>query len=143
MKRIALGLFAVLLALAPVRAQVNTVWPAPQGAQTIPITVSATGTTTGVTITLPAVSGKTTYICGMVATSAGSGTASVVNLTVSGLPNTLNFTYIYVSSGQGLLGWAIPNCIPASAPNTAIVITLPAGGVTTTQTALSAWGYQN
>lgn len=133
---------AIALVATLARGQVPTVWPAPQGAQTIPLEVSSTGTTGAITATLAAASGKTTYICGMVVTSGGTTAATSGDLTVTGLTNTLHFLYVFVSSGQGLLGWAVPNCLPASATNTAIVVNVPAGGAGTT-VAVSAWGYQN
>lgn len=112
----------------------------PAGAQ--PVTASATGTTAAVAATLAASPVRTTYICGFVMTSGGTTAAAVGNATVAGtIGGTLNFTYVDVSTGQGLLGVAFPQCIPGSALNTAIVVTMPAGGAGTVA-AVSAWGYQ-
>jgi hypothetical protein len=112
----------------------------PTGAQ--PVTNSAAGTTAAVVATLPASAIATTYICGFVMSSGGTTAALVGNATVTGtLGGTLNFTYVDVSAGQGLLGVAFPQCIPGSAVNTAIVVTMPAGGAGTVA-AVSAWGYQ-
>jgi hypothetical protein len=102
----------------------------PAGAQ--PITGSATGTTGAIAATLAASVARTTYICGFVMTSGGTTTAIVGNATVTGtIGGTLNFAYVAVSSGQGLFGVAFPQCIPGSAINTALVVTMPAGGVGT------------
>lgn len=114
--------------------------PYPTGAT--PITASATGTTAATAATLAAVSGKTTYICGFTitatATAAVAGAATVTG-TKTG---TLNFIQ---SVGAATLGQVLSQNfsppIPASANNTAIVITSLAAG-TGGSTAVSAWGYQ-
>jgi hypothetical protein len=107
-----------------------------------PIANSATGTTGATSATLAAASGVTTYICGFVITSGGTGMALVGNATVVGtIGGTLNFTYVDVSSGQGLLGVAFPLCLPATGQNVSIVVTAPAGGASTV-VAVTAWGFQ-
>jgi len=108
----------------------------------INVTASVTATTGSFNASLPAVSGSTNYICGFVITSGGTTAAAVVNATVTGtVSGTLNYSYVFPSSGQGVLGVAFPQCIIASASNTAITVTVPAGGAGTTA-ALSVWGYQ-
>jgi hypothetical protein len=102
---------------------------------------SATGTTGSVVATLSGTSGQWTYICGFTVTSAGTTAAIAANVTVTGIASTMNFTYAFVSSGQGALGVAFPACISASAANTNIVVTVPGGGTGTT-VAVSAWGYR-
>ena len=136
-------LLALLLISAPAPSQVVTVWPAPQGAQVSPITASTTATTGAFSATLTGVANRFTYICGFVVTSAGTTTAATVNVTISGtVSGTMNFAYVFVSSGQGLLGVALPGCIVSSAQNTSITVSVPAGGTGTTG-ALSVWGYTN
>ena len=108
----------------------------------INITASAVATTGAFSAALGAVAGTTNYICGFVITSGGSGTASVVNATATGtISGTLNFAYVFPSSGQGILGVAFPQCIAATGQDTAITVSVPAGGTGTTA-ALSVWGYQ-
>ena len=108
----------------------------------INITASVTATTGSFNAALAAVSGKTNYICGFVITSGGTTSAAVVNATAAGtISGTLNFSYVFPSSGQGVLGVAFPQCIAAAAENSAITVTVPAGG-TGTNAALSVWGYQ-
>lgn len=108
----------------------------------INITASVTATTGSFNASLAAVSGRTNYICGFVITSGGTTSAAVVNATVSGtVSGTMNYSYVFPSSGQGILGVAFPQCIVASGSNTAITVTVPAGGTGTTA-ALSVWGYQ-
>lgn len=110
----------------------------------IPIVASATGTNAATTVTLPGIVGKTTFICGFSATSSNATTANGGNITVSGLvpAGTLNFAYEGPATGQGVLVVPFRPCIPASAPNTPIVITAPAAGAGSNQAA-SAWGYQS
>lgn len=106
------------------------------------ITASTTATTGAFNASLAAVFGKTNYICGFVITSGGTTAAAVVNATVAGtVSGTMNFSYVFPSSGQGVLGVAFPQCIIASASNTAITVSVPAGGTGTTA-ALSVWGYR-
>jgi hypothetical protein len=102
---------------------------------------SVTATTGDFSATLAAVPGKTQNFCGFVVTSGGTTSAAVVNVSVTGTPNVLNFAYVFPSSGQGVLGVALPQCIEASAPNTAITVSVPGGGTGTTA-ALTVWGYQ-
>jgi hypothetical protein len=136
-------LLALWLLLAPSLALAQPVQTLPVPGQVTPLTVSTTGTTAQITATLTGAVGRWTYICGFVLTSAGTTTAALGNATVAGtVSGTMNFTYSFVSSGQGLLGVAFPGCITSSAPGTNIVITLPAGGAGTT-VAISAWGYLN
>lgn len=115
----------------------------PTGAS--PVTASATGTTGATTATLPAASGKTTYLCGFSiranATAAATGNATVTG-TVSG---TLNFTQwtAPLASGIGITEPQIGSpCIPASAQNTSISIVSAAPGAGGT-VSVAAWGYQN
>lgn len=108
----------------------------------INITASTTATTGSFSSSLAAVSNKANYICGFVITSGGSSAATVVNATITGtVTGTLNYAYVFPSSGQGVLGVAFPQCIIASAQNTAITVSVPAGGTGTTA-ALSVWGYR-
>lgn len=113
----------------------------PQGAQ--PLAISAQGTTGAVAAALAASTTRLTWICGFVITSGGTSSAIVGDATVSGiLGGTLHFAYVAVSSGQGILGVAFPQCLPSSAINTAIVVTAPAAGAGTTAEDVVAWGYQ-
>lgn len=120
---------------------VNEISSYPAGA--IPVTASAVGTTAATVATLPAVAGKTTYIVGFsiraVATAAVAGNA-VVSGTVTG---SLNFTQFSQAVATGLVPveefFGYP--IPASAPNTTIVVTSAAPGVGGV-ISVTVWGYQ-
>lgn len=128
---------AFFMAAAPASAQAY--WQEnPQAT----ITASTTATSGSFSASLAAVLGKTNYICGFVITSGGTTAALVVNATVAGtVSGTMNYSYVFPSSGQGVLGVALPQCIIASASNTAITVSVPAGGAGTTA-ALSVWGYR-
>ena len=130
-------LLATLIALIIVPASAQQTRTTP-----INITASATATTGAFSTALGAVAGTTNYICGFVITSGGSSAATVVTATAAGtITGTMNFSYVFPSSGQGVLGVAFPQCIAASAQNTAITVSVPAGG-TGTNASLSVWGYQ-
>lgn len=120
---------------------VNEISSYPVGA--VPVTASAVGTTAATVATLPAVAGKTTYIVGFsiraVATAAVAGNA-VVSGTITG---SLNFTQFSQAVATGLVPveefFGYP--IPASATNTAIVVTSAAPGVGGV-ISVTVWGYQ-
>ena len=124
-------------------AQVVTVKPFPQGGQTNNLTASQAFTTGASSATLTGAAGKWTYLCGFTVTSAGTTSATLGAITITGtVSGTMTFEYAYVSSGQGILGIAFPGCISSSAINTSIVVNTPAGGAGTVG-AVNAWGYTN
>jgi hypothetical protein len=114
----------------------------PAGA--IPVANSAVGTTAAVVATLPAsTTGKTTYICGFYVSAVATG-ALAGNITVTGLLNgQQNFTTLTqaVATGINPTPFGYSPCYPASAPNTAIVVTSPAAGAGGVNSA-TAVGYQ-
>lgn len=131
-------LFTVVLAASLFAASADAM----ETTAPVNITASATATTASFSSSLAAVAGRTNYICGFVITSGGTTSAEVVNATLTGtISGTLNYAYVFPSSGQGVLGVAFPQCIIASGANTAITVTVPGGGTGTTA-ALSIWGYQ-
>lgn len=96
--------------------------------------------------TLAAAAGKNTFICGLTITAAGATAASVVSATVVGvITGTLTYTFV---APAGATVAATPlvvsfgTCVPSSALNTAIVVTLPALGAGNTNASVSAWGFQ-
>jgi hypothetical protein len=114
-----------------------------------PVTASTTGSTGAITATLPAVAGKTTYICGLYftgtnATAANPATTVTITGTIGG---TLNFGFPTLAAAA-----TVPNtipideqflpCIAASAINAPIVVNGPALGTGATLVTVSAWGYQ-
>jgi len=135
----------VLLGLAGAAlAQVALFTQIPTAGNLANITASNTFTTGTSSATLAGATGKWTYICGFVVSSAGTTAATLGNVTVTGtVSGTLNFEYSFVSAGQGILGIAFgPGCIQSSTLNTSIVVNTPAGGAGTVG-AVTAWGFTN
>lgn len=96
--------------------------------------------------TLAGVASKTTYIQGFQLTASGATAASVVSVTVTGLiSGTATYTFTFpagaTAAAQPLIV-EFPAPIPASAVNTAIVVTLPAGGSGNTNATANAQGFQ-
>lgn len=104
------------------------------------ITGNATGTTGAVVGTLAAATGKTTYICGFDVTAVG-GTAQVGPIAVAGLVGGSAVYYLASSAAGTVLPVRYTPCIPASAVNTAIIITTTADGTASAVT-VNSWGYQ-
>lgn len=142
MKKLALVLGLWLSFASASFGQVVTTAPFPQGGQTNNLVASNTFTTGTATATLTGAAGKWTYVCGFTVTSAGTTSATLGDVTVTGTIATMNFEYAFVSSGQGVFGIAFPGCISSSAVNTSIVINVPAGGAGTVG-AVTVWGYTN
>lgn len=99
---------------------------------------SAAATLTGTATT-------TVYISGFEITGSGSTTALPVTVTVAGLlGGTRSYTYSFVA---GVLVSNVPlvvafyPALPASAINTAIVVTCPAGGAGNTNNTVVAHGF--
>lgn len=96
--------------------------------------------------TLAGAAGKTTYITGFELTAGGATGAALVQATVAGvLGGTLTYIFGFpagVTTIATPLIVEFPEPIPASAANTAIVVTLPAGGTGNTNAAAVAHGFQ-
>lgn len=107
------------------------------------VTASATGTTAATAATIAATASVTNYVCGFTitadATALATGTA-VLSGTISGSLSYLQ-TIVAVTSGASVLTQNFNPCIPASAANTAIVITSAAAG-TGGNTIVNIWGYR-
>lgn len=103
------------------------------------------------TATLPAASGVTTYIEGFDLTGGGATGAGVIVGTITGLQTqtgTLTFD-VAIAAGatapmnaQGGLFVRFPTPIPASAPNTAIVVSFPTFGAGNLHACVTAYGFQ-
>lgn len=97
------------------------------------------------TATLAGVAGKTTYITGFELTGAGATGASVITGTVSGIGTTMSYDIaVPVGATVGItpLVVAFSRPIPASAVNTAIVVSFPSFGAGNTNACVSAHGFQ-
>lgn len=98
------------------------------------------------TATLAASATKTTYLCSFIITSTGSTAAAVVAPTVTGLVGgTWTLTYATVAgatlANQPLVV-TLSRCVPGSAVNTAVVVSVPSLGAGNTNTTVVAQGYQ-
>lgn len=126
---------AQVMSISPNSGATN---PYPAGA--LPVAGIGTGTTGAVVGTLAAMPNMRTYICEFDVSAIG-GTAAVSPITVAGLLGG-TFTYQLASSAGGVtLNRTFTPCIPASANNTAIVITTTADG-TASAVDVNAFGYQ-
>lgn len=107
------------------------------------------------TATLPAAAGKTTYIEGFDLTGGGATSATVITGTVTGLLaaiGTLSFDAAILAgaavpafgtTGSGsLYSVRFPTPLPASALNTAIVVSFPTFGSGNLHACVSAYGFQ-
>src|SRR6266705_3623475 len=140
MKRIIAVLLLYLGLASAALAQIVITTPL-QGSVASILTPSATFTTSTSSVTLTGAANRWTYICGFIVTSAATATPVAVTVTVAGVPTTMNFTYTFVSTGQGILGIAFPGCITSSAPNTNIVVSVPGSGGTGTVGSVTAWEF--
>lgn len=123
-------------------AQVPFQFPAPPAPRVYPLTAATSGTNTTLTAVISGNIATFDYLCGFIATSAGTSTVTVANITVTGITTPLLFIYDYPNPGQGLLGVAFPSCISAATKGQGITVTMGAGD-SVSQEALSAWGFGN
>lgn len=112
----------------------------PNGAT--PVTISAAGTTAATVATLPGAASKTTYLAGFsigsTATAAVAGTCTVAGV----VTGTMTFSQgVGAATSVILTTHSFNPPVPASAANTAIVVTSQAAG-TAGVTNVNAWGYQ-
>lgn len=138
------GTFAEVVATSPVAAA--------SGAATYPTASTPTTSSSGsvanaaAVATLAAAAGVTTYISGFEVTGGGATAASLVDVTVTGLVGgTATYTLGVVAgatlANANLLVRFNPP-IPASAVNTAIVVTVPALGAGNTKSTVVAHGFR-
>lgn len=95
--------------------------------------------------TLAGVAGKTTYISGFHVDGLGATGASTITVTITGIGTTLSYTLSIpagatVAITRLVVEFARP--IPASAPNTAIVVNVPSFGAGNTVAQAGAHGFQ-
>lgn len=97
------------------------------------------------TATLPAVANRTNFLSGFDVTAGGSTAGAVVNLTIAGLLGGTR-TYAFAAPIGAAVG-ATPLVVyfdpplPASAANTAIVVSMPSLGAGNTNACVNAEGY--
>lgn len=126
--------------------------PLPATLGAFPAGATALGASSGnvanatATATLAAAAGQTTYITGFDITGAGATAGSVVVATVTGLAGGTQSFVVAVPTGT-LLGITplvveFGQAIPASAVNTAIVVSVPAFGAGNTNACVNARGFR-
>lgn len=125
--------------------------PVSSGGGNLPATATAVSVSSGnqananAVATMAAVAAKTNYITGFQITASGATSAGVVNATVVGLlGGTATYTFTVpagATTAAQPLQVTFANPMPASAVNTAIVVTLPALGSGNTNAAVNAQGY--
>lgn len=139
-------LLAVLFA-APASAQLAC--PDPYSARGLctPITISTTGTAGATSVTIPAVAGKTAYLCAFNFTGTNATAATNGSVTVTGLiGGTVTYGYPTLAAGAAVqntppVDEGFTPCIPASNINSAIVVNGPALGTGAPLVTLTASGY--
>lgn len=96
------------------------------------------------TATLAAAANQTTYITGFTVTGAGATAGSVVLVTVTGcVGGTMTFVLaVPAGAGVGITPLVVdfPHPVPATGPNTAIVVSAPSFGAGNTNAAVVATG---
>lgn len=145
-----LAAMAAILAYAPVEAQSplngqNSQYGSNQNPQTATSGNVAAGVATA-TIAAPSGNtlGKTAYITGFTIAAGGATAGVCVNATVTGPANTLNYAFCTPTGatvGAAPLSVIFNPAVPASAPNTAIAVSLPSLGAGNTNTTVDATGY--
>lgn len=107
------------------------------------VTASATAAAAASnSVSLPGVAGQTTYINGFVCTSGVPGANQIGVVTVTGCQGgTLSFQFPETTGFGGQLIMFFPMPIPATGPNTAINVNIPAIG-SGAVTAVAAYGFQ-
>ena len=112
-----------------------------------PITASSGNVAAAVaTATMAGAASLTTHITGFQVTGAGATAGAVVSVTVTGtISGTLTYTYVSATgaavANQSLIVQFNPP-IPASAANTAIVVSCPSLGVGNTNNTVVAQGFR-
>lgn len=110
--------------------------------------IASSGTVAAATAaaSLAAATGKTTYITGFTCTGAGATAASSVSVTISGIaggtPDYIFTAPVGATVGATPLNVQFTPPIPASALNTAIVVTMPSLGAGNLAAAVTAYGFQ-
>lgn len=142
-----------LKSMLPAGVVNGTVQPGPQSGSidypvgAVPTTASSGNTANAVaTATLAGVATKTTYITGFTVSGAGATAGLPVIVTVTGvIGGTMSFIYVFEAGalvGNKPLVVSFETPVPASAVNTAIAVSCPAGGAGNTNNAVVATGYQ-
>lgn len=119
----------------------GAVSPIPAGG--VPFVVTATGGNSAVTATVPGTAGKTIFVTKLIVSADGATTPAPFALAVTGTAGAFNTTYNVPALGSGaqpvIMDFDVP--LPASAPNIAVVVSLPALGAGNTVARVVVIGY--
>ena len=123
----------------------------PASASLIPIGATQTANSSGnvaaatAAATLAAVAGRLNYITGFSVSGSGATLGLPVTVTITGLlGGTQSYTYCGAAGvliGNSSLNINFPTPMPASAVNTAIVVSCPTLGAGNTNNTTNAWGF--
>lgn len=95
--------------------------------------------------TFSAVANLRWYVTGFRVDVTGATAASVVSATITGLAGgTMTFPVVFplgATADGTRIGYTFPSPIPASAVNTAVSLSVPAGGTGNTNAAATLFGY--
>jgi hypothetical protein len=109
---------------------------------TASVNSAAVAVNTSNSATLAAVAAKTNYITGFSITTQGGTGAAAAAATITGLNGgTVTYEVGCVANGNVLFNHTFPTPLPASAVNTAIVLTVPALGANTGAAACAIYGF--
>lgn len=145
LKQISASIQAVAAALA---APISVVQSGPYATGAVPLVATSGNVAAAVAAaTLGGAVGKTTYITGFQIAGSGATIGAVVNCTGSGLVGSVTLNYPYAAiAGAVLMNTPIivsfPTPVPASATNTAIVVSCPSLGTGNTNNSVNAQGFQ-
>jgi hypothetical protein len=115
------------------------------GSPAVPAENGATGAASAISTTIPAVTGKYSYLTGFSVTGLGATSATTISVTITGLTNTLTFV-IAIPAGATtaitplLVFFNTP--LQSSATGTAITVNVPSFGTGNTSAQVNAWGFQ-
>jgi len=133
------------------KSTTNAAWVEVRGAVAYPVAATPVTAASGnvanasAVATIPAIAARTAYLSGFEITGAGATAGLVVSATVTGLiTTTLTYTVVAavgVAVGNQAIIVSFDPPIPASAVNTAIVVTVPALGAGNTNSTVVSHGY--
>jgi hypothetical protein len=149
--RLTLGFLTLMVAAAAVLAYLATTAKATTWTIATPSVTYASNSAQGgaatQTATIAAVANRMNYIEGFDITGGGATAASVIDVTITGLTNTLHYE-VNILAGvtgpcntQGGLFVRFPSPLPASTTNTAINVVCPSFGAGNTNQAATIYGF--
>lgn len=114
----------------------------------IPVSASSGNVTNAAAeASIAAVASQMSWVTGFILTAAGATAAANVNATLAGVTGgTLTFTFVFPAGATVAatpLVVNFPNPIPSTAVNTAITVSLPAGGIGNLNASATIFGFRS